>query len=181
MNINSLKTENREKSLIERIATNWKKTGSAAAMVLISGALVACDGYENNAVNTPDDNLITNDTEAVETVTSVEEVKEDTEEYIGETVTISGEVENVVSLDSFVLEDEENLFDQGEVLVISVENQIEPIREGENVQVTGEVRRFEITELERDYDLTWDLDLQRELEAEYEDKTVIVADFTRVL
>ena len=48
------------------------------------------------------------------------------------------------------------------------------------MQVTGEVRRFNITELDRDYDLTWDLDLQRELEAEHKDKTVIVADFTRV-
>ncbi|ERT09662.1 hypothetical protein M595_0385 [Lyngbya aestuarii BL J] len=181
MNLNSLKSENKETNLIKRIVTNWKKSGSAVAMVLISGVLVACDGYENNAVNTPDDNLITNDTEAVETVTSVEEVKENTEEYIGETVTISGEVENVVSLNSFVLEDEENLFDEDEVLVISVENQLEPIVDGENVQVTGEVRRFEITELERDYDLTWDLDIQRELEAEYKDKTVVVADFTRVL
>jgi hypothetical protein len=181
MNINSLKSENKETNLIKRIATNWKKSGSAAAMILLSGALVACDGYENNALNTQDDNIITNDPEAVETVTSVEDIKEDTEEYIGETVTISGEVENVVSLDSFVLEDEGNLFDEDQVLVISVENQIEPIREGENVQVTGEVRRFEITELERDYDLTWDLDLQRELEAEYKDKTVVVAEFTRVL
>ncbi|WP_413160230.1 hypothetical protein ACL6C3_17470 [Capilliphycus salinus ALCB114379] len=181
MNFNTLKTEKQEKSLIQRIATNWKKSGSALAMVLISGALVACDGYENNALNTQDDNIITNDPEPVETVTSVEEIKDDTEEFIGETVTISGEVENVVSLNSFVLQDEDNLFDEEEVLVISVDNQTEPIVDGENVQVTGEVRRFNITELERDYDLTWDLDLQRELEAEFRDKTVIVADFTRVL
>ncbi|MEB3278404.1 MAG: hypothetical protein VKK42_05710 [Lyngbya sp.] len=181
MNFNTLKSENKETNLIKRLANNWKKSGSAVAMLLLSGALVACDGYENNALNTPDDNLITNDTEAVETATSVEEIKEDTEEFIGETVTISGEVENVVSLNSFVLQDEDNLFDEEQVLVISVDNQTEPIVEGENVQVTGEVRRFNITELDRDYDLTWDLDLQRELEAEFRDKTVIVADFTRVL
>ncbi|MEA5520200.1 hypothetical protein VB834_24640 [Limnoraphis robusta Tam1] len=78
------------------------------------------------------------------------------------------------------MQDEEDLFDEDQVLVISVNNQAEPIVEGETVQVTGEVRQFVVSELERDYNLTWDLDLQRELEAEYQNKAVVVADLTRV-
>ncbi|WP_053221439.1 hypothetical protein [Limnoraphis robusta] len=181
MNINSFKSENNEKSLIKRITKNWKKSGSAVAMLLLSGALVACgDQFENNALNTQEDLTSTNETEELETATSVDEVADETEELVGQTVTITGEVEEVVGLNSFVLQDEEDLFDEDQVLVISVNNQAEPIVEGETVQVTGEVRQFVVSELERDYNLTWDLDLQRELEAEYQNKAVVVADLTRV-
>ncbi|MDY7021102.1 MAG: hypothetical protein SWJ54_07035 [Cyanobacteriota bacterium] len=145
------------------------------AVLLLAGGLVGCgDLFENRSIR-PEDNVYTADE------TSVEEVADETEELIGQTVTITGEVEEIVGLDSFVLEDEESLFDGDQVLVISVNDTTEPvIREGETVQVTGEVRQFVWTELERDYDLTWDLDLRRELEAEYKDKPVVVADFTRV-
>ncbi|MBC5796128.1 MAG: hypothetical protein VKL60_18265 [Sphaerospermopsis sp.] len=37
------------------------------------------------------------------------------------------------------------------------------------------MRPFVVADLERDYDITWDLDLQRKLEAEYRDKPVLVA------
>ncbi|MEA5520201.1 hypothetical protein VB834_24645 [Limnoraphis robusta Tam1] len=75
MNINSFKSENNEKSLIKRITKNWKKSGSAVAMLLLSGALVACgDQFENNALNTQEDLTSTNETEELETATSVDEV-----------------------------------------------------------------------------------------------------------
>lgn len=38
------------------------------------------------------------------------------------------------------------------------------------------LRPFVKAEFERDYDLTWDLDLQEELEAEYSEKPVLVVD-----
>lgn len=38
------------------------------------------------------------------------------------------------------------------------------------------VRPFIKSEFERDYDLTWDLDFQEELEAEYTEKPVLVVD-----
>jgi hypothetical protein len=47
--------------------------------------------------------------------------------------------------------------------------------EGEDVVVTGEIRPFIAAEFERDYELTWDLDVKRQLEAEYENKPVFIA------
>lgn len=53
----------------------------------------------------------------------------------------------------------------------------EPIpQEDEAIVVTGIVRPFVRAELEQDYDLTWDLDVQKEIEAEYSEKPVLVVD-----
>jgi hypothetical protein len=41
--------------------------------------------------------------------------------------------------------------------------------------VTGELRQFVIADFERDYDLTWDADLREQLEVEYQDRPVLVA------
>ena len=43
-----------------------------------------------------------------------------------------------------------------------------PIKDGETVATTGELRSFVVA----DYDLTWDLDVQQELEAEYSERPV---------
>jgi hypothetical protein len=56
-----------------------------------------------------------------------------------------------------------------------------PLTVGEDIQVIGEVQRFLITEIEQDYDITWDGDIRRELEAEYEGEPVIFATSTQVL
>ena len=53
----------------------------------------------------------------------------------------------------------------------------EPILEAdEKVVVTDTVRPFVKADFERDYDLTWDLDVQQEIEAEYTEKPVLVLD-----
>ncbi|MEO1341809.1 MAG: hypothetical protein AAFV28_11865 [Cyanobacteria bacterium J06635_13] len=38
------------------------------------------------------------------------------------------------------------------------------------------MRPFVKAEFEQDYDLTWDLDVEREIEAEYTEKPVLVVD-----
>ena len=61
------------------------------------------------------------------------------------------------------------------MLIINVTG--EPIPEvDEKVVVTGTVRSFVKADFERDYDLSWDLDVQEEIEAEYTDKPVLVVD-----
>jgi hypothetical protein len=49
------------------------------------------------------------------------------------------------------------------------------ITAGDQVAVTGVLRSFGVTEFERDYNLTWDLEVQRQLEADYSDRPVLVA------
>jgi len=40
--------------------------------------------------------------------------------------------------------------------------------------VTGVLRSFVVADIERDYDLTWDLNLQRQLEVDYRNKPVLI-------
>ena len=62
-----------------------------------------------------------------------------------------------------------------DLLVINATGQ--PLAEGEAaVIMTGMVRPFVKAEFEQDYDLTWDLDVQKEIEAEYTEKPVLVVD-----
>jgi len=49
------------------------------------------------------------------------------------------------------------------------------VPESEKVAVTGVLRSFVLAQLEREYDLQWDLTLKQKLEAEYTNKPVLVA------
>ena len=102
------------------------------------------------------------------------EVAENPTQYYGETLAVTGEIEEMYGVNTFTLDDEE-LFG-GEELLVIVPNIAEVVSDGETVAVTGELRSFVVADLETDYDLTWDLDVQRELEAEYSDRSVLVAD-----
>lgn len=104
----------------------------------------------------------------------LEEVSENPENYYGQEIAIEGEVDEIRNAFAFTLE-EEQLIGGDDLLLINAT--VEPIPEqGETVVVTGIVRPFVKAELERDYDLTWDLDVQSEIEAEYSEKPVLVVD-----
>ncbi|MBH8556101.1 hypothetical protein I8751_27935 [Nostocaceae cyanobacterium CENA357] len=94
--------------------------------------------------------------------------------YYGKTLAVTGEVEDIRNSSSFTL-DEEKLFGGQDLLVIRAGTPKGVVNEGEKVAVTGVLRPFIVAELERDYDLNWDLTLQRKLEAEYSNKPVLVA------
>ena len=103
------------------------------------------------------------------------EIAEDPSQYYGETLAVTGEIETVYGENTFTL-DEEELFG-GEDLLVIVTNPTEaPIEDGESVAATGELRSFVIADLERDYDLTWDLDVQEQLEVEYSERPVLVVE-----
>ena len=102
------------------------------------------------------------------------EIAEDPTQFYGKTLAVTGEVEDVYSANTFTL-DEDELFG-GEDLLVVVPNLSEVITEDETVAVTGELRSFVVTDLETDYDLTWDLDVQEQLEVEYTERPVLVVD-----
>ena len=104
----------------------------------------------------------------------IEEVSEDPENYYGLEVALQGEIDEIRNAYSFTLEEDE-LFEGDELLMINATGEVIP-EEDEAVVVTGMVRPFIKAELERDYDLTWDLDVQEEIEAEYSEKPVLVVD-----
>jgi hypothetical protein len=91
------------------------------------------------------------------------EIAEDPNLYYGRTVAVPGEVAQVVNPNAF-------RFNGGELLVLGV-NQPAAIEDGKEVVATGVLRQFVAAEVERDFDL----DLSPELEVEYENKPVLIA------
>jgi len=87
---------------------------------------------------------------------------------IGKTVTVSGEVEEVISPKAFIIEGD-RFFNDPELLVINLSNS--PIVNDSNIQVTGTVRQLNKLAIEREFDLN----LTHELVAEFGGKPVLVA------
>ena len=104
----------------------------------------------------------------------LEDIAEDPDLYYLQTIAVEGEVDEVRNDYTFTLK-EEQLIGGDELLMINASGT--PIPEtDETVVVTGMVRPYIEAEFERDYDLTWDLDVQQEIEAEYSEKPVFVVD-----
>ncbi len=108
------------------------------------------------------------------------EITTNPSQYYGRTLAVTGEVEEILSPTSFTL-DEDKLFGASDLLVIvanprtgTTTNTPVAVKDDETVAVTGVLRPFVVADLEREYDLTWDLDLQKKLEAEYRTKPVLV-------
>jgi hypothetical protein len=103
-----------------------------------------------------------------------EEITEEPGQYYGQPIAVSGVVGEMLSPGTFRLE-EEGWFEGDEVLVIGA-NVLPTVDEAEEVVVTGTLRPFVASEFEQEYDLTWDLDLQEQIEAEFTERPVLVAD-----
>lgn len=104
----------------------------------------------------------------------LEEVSENPDRYYGQEIALEGEVGDVRNDYAFTLK-ESQLIGGDNLLIINASG--EPIpQEDEAVVLTGTVRPFIKADLEKDYDLTWDLDVQEEIEAEYSEKPVLVVD-----
>ena len=82
---------------------------------------------------------------------------------MGSPLQFSGEVGDLLSDNTFQLQ-EEGWFGGDEVLVIGV-SPVAGLNEAEEVVITGTLRPFVAAEFEEEYNLTWDLDLQEQLEA----------------
>jgi len=102
------------------------------------------------------------------------EITEDPSQFYNQTVAVEGEVEEIMSNNTFTL-DEDQLAGGGDLLVFTLVAPERTMVEGEDVVVTGEIRPFIAAEFEQEYDLTWDLDVKSQLEAEYENQPVFIA------
>lgn len=105
---------------------------------------------------------------------SLEEISENPDNFYSKEVALEGEVSEVKSDSAFVITEDE-LIGGDDMLVVNVTGEPMPSEE-QKVVVTGMVRPFVAAEFERDYDLTWDLDFQKEIEAEFSEKPVLVVD-----
>lgn len=104
----------------------------------------------------------------------LEEVSENPDRYYGQEIALEGEVDEIRNDYAFTLK-ESQLIGGDDLLIINATG--EPIpTEDETIVVTGMVRPFIKADFEQDYDLTWDLNVQEEIEAEYTEKPVLVVD-----
>lgn len=103
-------------------------------------------------------------------MTTVGEISEHPERFIGETVRVSGEVEKEFSPHVFSL-DEDRVFSAGvDVLVLSKKAGV--ARDDQRVTVTGKLHRFVRAELQREI---IDFDLDPEWLVDFESRPVIIA------
>ncbi|MGB3613496.1 MAG: hypothetical protein WBA10_06845 [Elainellaceae cyanobacterium] len=96
------------------------------------------------------------------------------EQYYNQRIAIAGEIENKFSPTTFSI-DEEELFGSDDLLVIA-DAPAPQAQDGEKVTVTGVLRPYIKADFETDYDLDWDLSVQEQIDAEYTEKPVFVAD-----
>ena len=101
------------------------------------------------------------------------EVTRNPSAYYNKTIAVKAEVEDIISPNSFTL-DEDKLTSTQDLLVLNT-TPGQTINDGQEIVVTGVLRPFVVADIEREYDLNWDLTLQRKLEAEYSQKPVLIA------
>lgn len=112
--------------------------------------------------------------ESIALAPSIEAISEDPENFYSQEVALEGEVTEIKSDMAFTLT-EDDFLGGNDMLIVNAT--AEPIpAEDERVVVTGMVRPYVAAEFERDYDLTWDLNVEQEIEAEYSQKPVLVVD-----
>lgn len=133
----------------------------ALALGLVAGLLGACAENTPQA-QTPDSS----------TPVQPEDVASDTEDYIGQVVTIRSEPIEKVGDASFTVSDEQ-LFGNEPILVINASGDSTTLldEDGVEVQVTGEVRNFVISDIDREFNLTLDPVAYQD----YENQPVIIA------
>ncbi|MBK4731840.1 hypothetical protein JJD41_18480 [Oxynema sp. CENA135] len=89
---------------------------------------------------------------------------------------VEGEVEEILAPGVFKLE-EHNFLDLGGSDLLVINPTVgDFVRNGEDLVVTGQLRSFDLYELERDYNLDWDLGVQEQIEAEFTNKPVLIVD-----
>ena len=102
------------------------------------------------------------------------ELTSNPEQYYNQRIAIAGEIENKFSPTTFSM-DEEELFGGDNLLVIS-DAPLPQGQDGERVTATGILRPFVKAEFDQEYDLDWDLSVEEQIEAEYTNKPVFIAD-----
>jgi hypothetical protein len=103
-----------------------------------------------------------------------DDISERPEDYYNERIALKGEIEESLSANVLTIDDEA-LFGGEDLLVLNPNAEM-AYQPDEEVVMTGTLRPFVYAELERDYDLGWDLDFQQEIEAEYQERPVFIAD-----
>lgn len=110
---------------------------------------------------------------------TVDEVTDQPDNYIGRTVTVSGEIEDVQQdRRVFTVEDHDWIFPENLLVVtqrpiadLMPGTTADALSEDKKVRVTGTIQRLVTAEMEREFDL----DLERDFEVEFQEQPILVA------
>ncbi|MEA5565724.1 hypothetical protein [Anabaena sp. UHCC 0399] len=104
-------------------------------------------------------------------------INENPQTYYNKVISVPGNVSRIYGPNAFVVEDRQVLGTNP--LLVLVTNQLKdkaPIKEGEKVVTTGTLRPFVVTEIEKEYSPVWDANLRGQLEKEYSQRPVLIAE-----
>ena len=104
----------------------------------------------------------------------VSDIADNPSKYYNRRLALTGEIENIQNSKMFTL-DEDDLLGEEDLLVFNPTPAM-AVNDNQTVAVTGVMRPFRMAEFERDYKLTWDSGLKKEMELKYKDKPVLIAD-----
>ncbi|MEG3881971.1 hypothetical protein QT972_31915, partial [Microcoleus sp. herbarium7] len=145
----------------------WNAKGGAIALALAATLLQACNTPQREATApapapAPPGSV----------ATTTENVVDKTAQLIGQTVTVRSEPVRKLGPSTFTISDDK-FFGNESILVVNSTGKpfVLPAESGQEIQVTGTVRRFVLADIEREYKLG----LEPNLYAEYESKPAIVA------
>lgn len=103
------------------------------------------------------------------------QINQNPEQYYGRQVVVTAKVGNINSPAILTL-NEGQLFGEQDLVVLLKAPATIAINQGQNVSVVGEVRPFVVADIARDYNFTWDDNVRRQLQAEYGNRNVLIAD-----
>jgi hypothetical protein len=103
------------------------------------------------------------------------QIAQNPKSYYGKTVAVTGEVEDITSPILMTLHKKRTFGDRNLPVLLTSEPKI-GISKNQKVAVVGEIRPFIASEIEQQYNLKWNSDVKRELEAKYQNKPVLVAE-----
>jgi hypothetical protein len=103
------------------------------------------------------------------------QIAENPKRYYGQTVAVTGKVGDITSPILMTLH-QQRVFRDRDLPVLLTSELKTPINQGQKVAVVGEVRPFIVSEIEQQYNLNWDSDVKREMEAKYRNQPILVAE-----
>jgi hypothetical protein len=114
--------------------------------------------------------------EVAEQPETLEQAIADPAEYVGETLTISGEVVKSYGPQAFAIREEEYFSADEAMLVVTNDPEAAALNEGEYVELTGEVQILTVADLDQEYNVALDNDIVEEIEVTYAESPFFVAE-----
>lgn len=104
---------------------------------------------------------------------TADQVSDNPNYFFNRPIAMEGQLDQMLAPNAFSFDDDNLLGDN--LLVINAD-QAQVIPEGQDIVVTGELRRFDMAALENEFNLNWSAQTQQLIQSDYSDRLVLVAD-----